>query len=212
MTKTFSRLHALFLCACAASAGAAPQRLSAPAREQLRARIEDGRLGPPRWPDFRDYRADLREFYQSQDYSLAWIRDSRPSPQARRLAELFACADDKGLMAEDYGDRAWLDRLVDLTRRPTALPEAELAALDSEFTVTVMRYVSDRRVGRMSLAPFRVDLGSGRGSARLAQFLRDQVEEALDVDAVLDGLERPPRNPPLTARCEPSAPLFRSVP
>jgi|GEM_PF-3643904 len=212
MTTKFSRLLALSLCAYAASAGAAPQRLSPAAQDQLRVRVEEGRLGQPRWPDFRDYREELRDFYQSQGYALAWTRDDRPSPQARRLAELFATADDKGLLAEDYGGRAWTERLAQLKRRSPPAAEDELVAIDLEFTATTMRYATDRRVGRMSLVPFRFDLGAGQGSLRLAQFLRDRVEEALDVDAALDALERPPRNPPLTARRQPSAPRLRSLP
>jgi hypothetical protein len=212
MKTRFSPLLVLLFAAQAPLAAAAPQRLSPAAEDQLRLRVDEDSVGRSRWPDFRDYREELRDFYESQGYALGWLRDSRPSPQASRLAELFATADAKDLVSEDYGGRAWLDRLARLKWRSAPAAESELVAIDLEFTTTAMRYVADRSVGRMSLAPFRFDAGDGQGSLRLSRFLRDRVEEALDVDAALDALDRPPRNPALTARCEPYLPGSRSLP
>ena len=64
-----------------------PEKVNAPALSQvtaLRAIVGAGRLEDLRWPNFPDYRVYVENFYRSSGYSLAWVRQGQPTPQAAR--------------------------------------------------------------------------------------------------------------------------------
>jgi hypothetical protein len=71
-----------------------PEQVSATALSQgsprtaLHAIIGAGRLEDLRWPNFPDYRVHVENFYRHSDYSLAWVRQERPTPQALDMIEL----------------------------------------------------------------------------------------------------------------------------
>src|SRR5205085_10824836 len=44
--------------------------------------IEAGQLDQLRWPNFSDYRSDLKSFYQPFDHAPAWIEGGKPTAQA----------------------------------------------------------------------------------------------------------------------------------
>jgi hypothetical protein len=71
-------------------------------RAALHAMIGAGQLEDLRWPNFPDYRVHVEKFYRHSDYSLAWVRQGRPTPQALDMIEILQQADLQGLRADDY--------------------------------------------------------------------------------------------------------------
>ena len=50
-----------------------------------------------RWPNFTDYRDDVKGFYASSNYALAWLKDGRPTPQALAVITALEQADQVDL-------------------------------------------------------------------------------------------------------------------
>ena len=151
--------------------------------------IEAGHLKEMRWPNFPDYRQDLREFYQPVNYAFAWTRDSDPTPQARAIIHLLQNADDKGLRIEDYDSHLWDARIASLllpTQRPSP---TDLAHFDLALTVSTMRYVSALRTGRINPQHLRLGLNIEKKRYRLAEFIRARLVGAPDVNSVMEQVE-----------------------
>ena len=66
-----------------------PQQLSADAQTQLRTAVQAGNLPELRWPNFSDYTKLVQKFYDLYGYSLPWVRDMQPTPQAQQVIALF---------------------------------------------------------------------------------------------------------------------------
>ena len=135
-----------------------PALLSAPPNlpASLQTRIASARSPELRWPDWVDYRGYVKAFYQHLEGKPAWTREGVPTPQARALAAALAEADLKGLNASDYDGDRWPTRMAALSGAPA------LEAFDVAFTICVVRYVSDLRLGRVN--PAKLDQGlSGKG-------------------------------------------------
>ena len=113
-----------------------------------------------RWPDWTDYRALVQACYALLGGQLAWSRGGVPTPQARAIADILGKADLKGLDADAYGGAEWSARMAALS--PGSGPALE--AFDVAFTVSVMRYLSDLRLGRIN--PARLGQGFGGGHRR----------------------------------------------
>lgn len=149
---------------------------------------ESGWLGNLRWPDFRDVRTDVRDFYLPFDYALAWTKGNRPTSQAIALIRLLQDADDKGLRAEDYDGPFWNDRIARLA--PPAQPSSsDLARFDLALTVSVMRYISALHNGRVNPRRLQIDLNVENKKYKLADFIRQHLVAASDVDLVLKQVE-----------------------
>jgi L,D-transpeptidase YcbB len=144
-----------------------------------------GHLTDLRWPDFSDYRIQLQEFYESVSYSPAWIRDGKPKPQALAIIEELQEADFDGLNAEDYDGSRWKERLI-RTQRPE-----DAARFDVALTVCVMRYVSDRRIGRVNPRHFKFGLTVESKKYDLARYVRDRLVENQNVHTALEDVEPP---------------------
>src|SRR6476659_9334824 len=86
----------------------APQADDASAR--LCRLIETGELPDLRWPDFANYREQVRQFY-GPGFSLAWTSNGAPTPQARALVQALQRAEERGLEPEDYDASRWTGRL-----------------------------------------------------------------------------------------------------
>src|SRR5262249_36027073 len=151
----------------------------------LREIVLSGKLSGLRWPDFSDYKAHLKSFYDPVGYTLAWVRQEQASNQARAMIEVFKQADSKGLNSEDYDASRWTDRLQKL-RDPAAA-----AQFDAALTVCVMRYVSDLRIGRVNPRHFSFGIDVERKKYDLPQFVRTRLAEAANIQAGLDELEPP---------------------
>ena len=68
-----------------AAAGAFP--------DALREVVTAGKLVDLRWPDFSDYQAQVKNFYEPTGYSLAWIRENHFTPQALAIIEALRQAE-----------------------------------------------------------------------------------------------------------------------
>src|SRR5215467_1997723 len=71
--------------------------------------IDSGRLPDLRWPDFTDYRAQLKSFYQPVNYQLAWVANGQPTDQARGVIHALEDSEKVGLRATDYDGPSWED-------------------------------------------------------------------------------------------------------
>jgi len=147
--------------------------------------ILTGRLKDLRWPDFSDYRVQLQEFYEAVSYNPVWIRDGQPKPQALAIIKDLQEADLNGLNAEDYDGSRWKERLI-LKQQPE-----DAARFDVALTVCLMRYISDRHIGRVNPGHFKFGLTVERKKYDLAQFVRDRFVESQEVRATLEEIDPP---------------------
>ena len=168
----------LFLSAFAAIGAGQPA-------SEIDALIASGTLEEMRWPDFAGYRSGLRSFYQPTGDVPAWIKGTYPGPQALCLIELFRDAGKKGLDPEDYDSSRWDGRI-----RALADPAdvGEPARFDVALTVSVMRYVSDLRIGRLPPGSFEPGTGADFDVAR---FLRSRIVGAANPQKAFEELEPP---------------------
>lgn len=157
----------------------------------MRAAISGGSLPDLRWPDFSDYSKHLKKFYEFNQESLWWIKALEPTMQAQQVIALLLKADQKGLSADDYDGPKWNDRLAKLkpaTRQPT---EADAVKFDLALTVCAMRYVSDLHIGKVNPKLLAFVLDDESEKYDLAEFLKDHVVNAGDVDGALTNVEPP---------------------
>jgi murein L,D-transpeptidase YcbB/YkuD len=150
---------------------------------RIRQIIDSGRLSDLRWPDFSDYRAHVKSFYESSGYSLAWIRENQATAQARAMIEVLRQADSKGLHSDDYDASRWEARLQQLGDPATA------AHVDTALTVCVMRYISDLHIGRVNPRHFRFGISVERKKYDLAQFVRNRLVAGDDIQTALAQVE-----------------------
>jgi murein L,D-transpeptidase YcbB/YkuD len=185
----------LFLCASNATAQSAPaakpkspaaRAAASPAAVELRPIVASGKLDDLRWPDFSDYRLNVENFYKPTNYSLAWLRDSKPTPQAQVFFDIFAKADTEGLNPDDYDSPRWPERIARLAADHTAADEARF---DAALTVCAMRYISDMRIGKVNPAHFKFDLSVGPKKLDLPKYLRGLLAPNTDIAAELAKIE-----------------------
>jgi L,D-transpeptidase YcbB len=148
----------------------------------LRGIASAGQLPELRWPNFSDYRGHVQNFYQPSDYAPAWIRSGQPTPQALTIINLLKQADTQGLDPEDYDSSRWADRLARLENSHEAGPSA---IFDAALTVCVMRYISDRHIGKVNPQHFKFGLSVEEKKYELPAFLRDRLVNGQDVNAEL---------------------------
>jgi len=155
-------------------------------QQQISNIIAAGRLDGMRWPDFRDYQAWLKKFYDPAVYAPAWIQGNAPSPQALAMIELFRNAWQKGLEPESYDASRWDSRIK-------ALQEGEQSKADFDvaLTVSTMRYISDLRIGRINPQHLGFGLNVEGKKYDLAHFVREKLLPASDVAAVAASVEPP---------------------
>ena len=165
--------------------------LSSEGQARLRAAISGGNLPDLRWPDFSDYSKHVQKFYEFSGDSLWWVKGMEPTPQAQQVIALLLKADQKGLSADDYDGPRWNDRLSKLkpaTRQPT---EADAVKFDLALTVCAMRYISDLHIGKVNPKHFAFALDDESKKYDLAEFLKGQVVDSVDVGGVLAQVEPP---------------------
>jgi len=153
---------------------------------QIQQLVSSGNLHGMRWPDFRDYRPWLQEFYEPTMYAPAWVQANTASPQALSMISILREAWRKGLGPEDYDASRW-DRHLHALQGSSQ----DLAVFDVALTVCTMRYISDLRVGRINPQHFNFGLTIQQKKYDLAQFLRDRVLVASDLATLLDSVEPP---------------------
>ncbi len=154
----------------------------------LRDIVASGKLSDLRWPDFSDYRIHLKNFYEPAGYALVWLRNNQPTPQAQAIIQVLQQADSKGLNAEDYDGPRWSERLARL--RESASQEYQ-AQFDAALTVSVMRYISDLRIGRVNPVHLKFNLDAEPKKYDLPHLLREKLVNGADIRAELDRVEPP---------------------
>lgn len=166
-------------------------------QNRIRSILAAGKLTELRWPDFSRYRASVAEFYRSNDYCLAWISDSRPTPQAIVMIRALENANAKGLNPADYDGPRWVKRIAAL-EAPNQPTESQLAQFDVALTISSMRYVSDLHFGRIDPSALYSGLDIERHKFNLARFLARRIIDA-DVPSIRSALEE----------IEPQFPIYR---
>ena len=172
---------------------AAPSASAAAAQGpgDLGALIAASTLADLRWPNFTDYRDDVKKFYDSGGNSIAWIQNGKASPQALSMILLFQNAASKGLNPDDYDASRWDARLAKLQASVPKASDTDLAHIDLALTVSAMRYISALHVGRVNPQHFKFGLVVGPKRLDLAELLRTQVLPASDIAAVVAKVEPP---------------------
>ena len=145
--------------------------------------VAAGQLAELRWPDFRDYRADVQAFYEASGFELAWSRDAQATRQAQAIIEVLQQAQQKGLDPEAYDASRWATRLQELPQPGAA------ARFDVALTVCVMRYVSDLHVGRLNPKQLKFAIAAKSSRYDLAQFVRQALVTGPDVTAEINAVE-----------------------
>ena len=170
---------------------ALPQQLSADGQASLRGILQAGTLSELRWPDFSDYQKHVQTFYESNGYSLPWIRGMQPTEQAQQVISILMKAEQKGLAAEDYDGSRWGDRLAKLKPDTVQPSEADAVRFDAALTVCLMRYVSDLHIGKVNPQHFDFGFDVEAKKYDLADFLKEDVVDSSDVAGVLTKVEPP---------------------
>lgn len=170
---------------------ALPQQLSSGGQTSLRGIIQSGNLSELRWPDFSDYGKHVQKFYESNGYSLSWIRGMQPTAQAQQLISILLRAEQKGLAAEDYDGPRWGGRLAKLKPTSVQPSEADAVRFDAELTVCVMRYISDLHIGKVNPKHFDFGLDVETKKYDLPDFLKADVVDSSDVAGALAKVEPP---------------------
>jgi L,D-transpeptidase YcbB len=151
--------------------------------------IETGRMDDLAWPNFENYREQLREFYVFNKYAPAWVSGQEPTSQARAMIGLLAKAGFDGLNADDYDGPRWQQRLDQLAAARDDLTAENTARFDLGLTVATMRYLNDLHTGRVSPVFFHFGLEAKKFDA--AEFLRRRVLGAADGESAIKELEPP---------------------
>jgi len=146
-----------------------------------------GRWNDLRWPNFSDYRSDVSRFYQPS-YAPAWLDKGQPTSEALAIIQVLQQAEQEGLNPEDYDGSRWDERVRTLQGQGT--PEAE-ANFDAALTVSVMRYVSDLRIGRVNPRHLDFDYDVGPKKLDLPNFVRERLVTASDPKNALAEVEPP---------------------
>ena len=172
----------------ARGAGPAAPRLSPDGERALRSLLDAGSHPHLAWPDFAAQRDDVARFYRDGGYALAWIHVARPTEQAVAVARLLRGASAKGLEPEDYDGPRWADRLAALDG-PSPPPELEQVRFDVALTVSLVRYLSDLRFGRVEprRVHFEIDVDEARDLHEIAR----QASSATDVASAVERAEPP---------------------
>jgi L,D-transpeptidase YcbB len=156
-------------------------------QDELRALASQGVLPELRWPNYSDYRVQVQKFYEPTGYSLAWIQDRRPTPQAQGMIAVFGEAANKGLDPEDYDSLLWPSRIEKLQSASTT----DIARFDLAMTVSVMRYLSDLHLGRVNPRYFHFGFDVEHNKYDLSSFVRERLVSSTDLGSALAAVEPP---------------------
>lgn len=173
-----------------AQAVSGSQQVTAQGEVILRTFLDSAQLPGLRWPNFADYQNEVKEFYDAFSSSLPWIRQGKPTPQARAIIRSLKNAVGKGLRPEDYEGSRWDERLAEIEQSPTA-SEFDLVRFDFALTVSTMRYISDLHNGRVNPRLFHFDFDIDHRKLDLSEFLRQQLVDSQDINAALEKVEPP---------------------
>jgi murein L,D-transpeptidase YcbB/YkuD len=166
---------------------------SAPKSEDFAAKlkpiVESKHLQVLHWPDFSDYEPLVQTFYEDRNYEVAWVNTdgsaAKPSPQAAAFIQAFQGAAAKGLNPEDYDASKW----PGLVQKLAGKNDDDVAQFDAAITVSVMRYISDLRIGRVNPTHFNFDIHTDDKKYDLPEFVSDNAVDATDVPMLIRSVE-----------------------
>jgi murein L,D-transpeptidase YcbB/YkuD len=126
--------------------------------------------------------------YASAEHSLLWIKDGRPTAQAREVLYRLRHAEEKGLDPDDYDGRFGTFRFssLEIPERPS---ESDLIRSDVALTLGTMHYLSDLHLGRVNpkSPPFSMEV---RGKdLDLPSFIKEELVNAKDPRAAMESVE-----------------------
>jgi murein L,D-transpeptidase YcbB/YkuD len=154
---------------------------------QLRTIVGEGSLSGLRTESFADRREDVQKVYEAISYAPAWLHNRQATPQALLIISALENSGHKGLNPEDYDASLWPARLGALKAAPADTDTS--AQFDAALTVSLLRYLSNLRVGRMNPKRYRFDLDIGQQHYDLPQFLVQKILTADNVPDVLSMVE-----------------------
>jgi murein L,D-transpeptidase YcbB/YkuD len=155
--------------------------------DRLREIASAGKLPAMARPDFSDYRLHFQHAYDTSNYAPLWLTGNQPTAQATVIIGLLQNSLHKGLNPDDYDASRWQGRL-DSLKAPNDLT---LAEFDAALTVAVMRYISDLHIGRVNPTNFNFGIDIETKKYDLPQFVTQDVQHAVNVQAVLEQVEPP---------------------
>ena len=138
-----------------------------------------------RWPNVSDYQPLVQTFYADRNYEIAWTREGKPTAATIGFIQAFNDAGAKGLNPQDYDSNRWDDRIQMLSPKE----EQAVAQFDIAMTVSVMRFISDLRIGRVNPTHFRFDIDVANKKYDLAEFVSDNAVDVTDVPTLLKKVE-----------------------
>lgn len=156
---------------------------------KLRPVVESNQVKVLRWPNFSDYEPLVRTFYDDRNFEVAWVDDAdtnpHPSPQALAFIQAFQDAAHKGLNPDDFDAARW----PELTKKLAGKNDDDIVEFDAAMTVSVMRYISDLRIGRVNPTQFNFDIKTDDKKYDLPEFVSDNAVDATDVPKLIKSVE-----------------------
>lgn len=168
---------------------AASQPISVQGQSTLHAYLAAGELPDLQYPDFTNLRTEAKEFYEASGDTLPWIVNRQPTSQAHAIILALQQAENQGLNPIDYDGPRWPGRLA--VADSGRASEPELLRFDLAVTISTMRYVSDLHRGRVNPRDFHFDLDIANNNLDLSDFLRKNLMNATNVNAVIQTVEPP---------------------
>jgi len=132
-------------------------------------------------------RSEVGRLYESLKGQLAWVRDSKLSPQAHQTIEALESAAGRGLEPADYDGNLWRKRVDGLGAE--SADESTALRIDLELSICAMRFIADLHSGRMNPSAFGFEMAVKERKLGLADFLREQLISASDVNDAIAALE-----------------------
>jgi L,D-transpeptidase YcbB len=167
----------------------APPPSPAPVSPGVPARLHEiasaGTLPSLERPDFSDYRLHFQHAYETSNFAPLWLNGNQPTPQATAIIALLQNSVHKGLNPDDYDATRWQSRVDGLK----SANDVALAEFDAALTVGLMRYISDLHIGRVNPTHFNFGIDIETKKYDMPQFVTQDVQHAVDVQAVLDQVE-----------------------
>ena len=138
-----------------------------------------------KFPDFADYAPLVQTFYEDRNYEVAWVDNGKPTDQAKAFMKAFQDAAQKGLNPEDFDASQWDGRVSKMKSGS----DDDVADFDAAMTVSVMRYISDLRLGRVNPTHFNFDINTQDKKYNLPEFVSDNAVDASDVPKLIASVE-----------------------
>jgi len=149
-----------------------------------------------KWPNFADDQPDVKKFYDTRNYQLAWTIDGQPTQQAAALIQLFEDAALKGLNPEDYDASRWPQRMERIEQIHSGKDSSQnaqdlVAQFDAAVTITAIRYFGDLHEGRINPESFNwdIDVPAKRAAFDVAGFLNDKAVDSTSIPVTAASIE-----------------------